>query len=166
MASERVSTRTRNEIFVLKRNSGRAVSNSVKRMQSLATARTTGVKNRLSNSEHCSERFVSKRNSGRAGSDSIKRVQSLATIRTTGDIRLSKSEHCSPAIIDSSISKSPEETTPLEPRVVLDEKDLLIRTLEMKLMSRDETIDSMEQTIVENIKNMQELQLHVAQHGR
>jgi regulator of replication initiation timing len=155
---ERVSTRTRNERFVLKRNSGRAVSNNAKRIQSLATNRITGVKNRLSNSEHhCSERFVSKRNSGR------ERMQSLATIRTTGDSRLSKSEHCSPAIIDSSISNSPKEPTPLEPRVALDEKDLLIRTLEMKLMSRDETIDSMEQTIVENIKNMQEL--HVAQHG-
>ena len=46
---------------------------------------------------------------------------------------------------------------------VVDEKDLLIRALQMKLMSRDQTINCMERTMLENIKNMQEL--HLSQHG-
>ena len=55
-------------------------------------------------------------------------------------------------------SSSATEATP-----AVDDKDLLIRTLEIKLLSRNETINSMEKTLLENIKNMQEL--HVAQHG-
>ena len=50
-----------------------------------------------------------------------------------------------------------------EAKPAVDDKDLLIRTLEIKLLSRNETINSMEETMLENIKNMQEL--HVAQHG-
>jgi hypothetical protein len=48
-----------------------------------------------------------------------------------------------------------------EAKPAVDDKDLLIRTLEIKLLSRNETINSMEKTMLENIKNMQEL--HVAQ---
>ena len=55
-------------------------------------------------------------------------------------------------------SSSATEATP-----AVDDKDLLIRTLEIKLLSRNETINCMEKTLLENIKNMQEL--HVAQHG-
>ena len=50
-----------------------------------------------------------------------------------------------------------------EAKPAVDDKDLLIRTLEIKLLSRNETINCMEKTLLENIKNMQEL--HVAQHG-
>jgi hypothetical protein len=53
------------------------------------------------------------------------------------------------------------DSTEIKPAV--DDKDLLIRALEIELLSRNETINCMEKTLLENIKNMQEL--HVAQHG-